>query len=110
MNKTYFIFMAYLLVCNIAQGSELVCTTKSAWNLSPDNFLNSQITLSCDPGYIVIAGGAECYDNGNWYGRMTKSFPYENGWAATCKRYDFNGAASNEGAQIIKVMYVRCCQ
>ena len=97
------------MACGIAQ-SELACTTKSTWNLIPANFPSGQITLSCNSGYTVMGGGAECIDYGNWYGRMTKSFPYQNGWAATCKRYDFNGSTNNDGAQIIKVMYVRCCQ
>ena len=93
-----------------SNSSDTSCTTISKWNLEPKNFPNKQVTLSCDTGYTAVSGGAECYDYGNWYGRLTKSFPNENGWSATCQRYDYNGSVNNEGAQTIKVMYVRCCK
>jgi hypothetical protein len=112
MKKTnrYLISLALLFTCGVSQSDELACITKYAWNLDPKAFPDKQITLLCDSGYTAVAGGAECYDYANWYGRLTKSFPYGNGWAATCQGYNYNGTTNNEGAQIIKVMYVRCCQ
>lgn len=86
------------------------CTTISKWNLDPKDFTDRQITLSCPKGYTAVSGGAECYDYQGWYGRLTKSFPYGNGWAATCQNYSYDGATNNEGALIIKTMYVRCCR
>jgi len=97
------------MATGVAQSIGL-CTTISKWNLDPKNFPKRQITLSCPTGYTAVSGGAECYDYQNWYGRLTKSFPYGNGWAATCQNYSYNGVTDNEGALIIKVMYVRCCQ
>lgn len=92
------------------EGNALDCRTRSAWNLDPDDFENRQIFLACEAGYTVVGGGAECYDYANWYGRLTKSMPFGNGWSATCMRYDYNGTENNEGAQMIKSMYVRCCR
>lgn len=91
-------------------GNALECTTVSVSNLDPADFEGRQIVLNCEPGYRVVGGGAECYDFANWFGRLTKSMPIENGWGATCMRYDYNGSENNEGAQIIKRMYVRCCR
>ena len=97
------------MATGVAQSIGL-CTTIVKSNLDPKNFPNRQITLSCPTGYTVVSGGAQCYDYENWYGSLTKSFPYGNGWAATCQHYSYNGKKNNEGAQIISNMYVRCCQ
>ncbi|MDP2904253.1 MAG: hypothetical protein Q8N96_14300 [Methylovulum sp.] len=105
-----FISLTFLLASGVAQSAGLTCTTINKWNLDPQNFPNRQITLSCPTKYTAVSGGAECYDYANWYSRLTKSFPYNNGWAATCQYFDYNGTTNNEGAQIIKVMYVRCCK
>ena len=95
---------------SVESQAKLTCITRHAANVDPKDFPEKQITISCDSGYTAMGGGAACYDVGNWYGRLTKSFPYGNGWAATCQGYNYNGTTNNEGAQIISNLFVVCCQ
>lgn len=99
-----------MVTISFAAHAELECVTRSKHNANPLGHQGNQVQVHCDAGYVAMGGGAECYDSGNWYGRLTKSYPLPNGWAATCHRYDTNGTSNNDGAQIVARIHVTCCR